>query len=172
MTRREVEAALQTFTILVDTREQQTLQSEQRYKQFACPYERKKLNFGDYSARCILLDGTEFSIEDSVAVERKMSIDELCGCFTSSRERFTREFERARDADGTIYLLIENADYAKIYLHYYRSRMTTKALNGSILAFMKRFDCQVLFCPPMFSGALIADILRFEMRERLRELKL
>lgn len=170
MNNKNINTVLKTMTILVDTREQKTLQSEERYKQFGVPYERRKLNFGDYSAKCVLLDGTEFDLSGSVAVERKMSIDELCGCLTQGRERFTREFERAKSADGKIYLLIENADYSKIYLHYYRSRMSIKALNGSIFAFAKRFNCQVLFCPPMFSGALIADILRFELRERLKEM--
>lgn len=170
MTQSEMNKALATMKILVDTREQPTVQAEARYKQFGLPYERRKLDFGDYSAVCILPDGTEFDISGSVAVERKMSIDELCGCFGKDRGRFTREFDRAKAARAKLHLLVENADFGKVYTHYYRSRLTTPSLIGSILAFSGRYDSQVWFCPPTFSGQFIADILKFEMRERLREI--
>ena len=160
MKQSDIKKALSTMQILVDTREQPTTQSKARYSQFKMPYKRQKLDFGDYSAACTLPDGTEFDLSSSVAVERKMSIDELCLCFGKDRGRFTREFDRAEEQRAKIHLLIENADFSKIYLHYYRSQFTTTSLIGSILAFSGRYDVQVWFCPPMFSGRLI----RFQRR--------
>lgn len=167
MTQRELRQSLSTMTIIVDTREQRTVESVSRYEQFGLPYVRRKLDYGDYSAECTLPDGETFSLVNSVAIERKMSIDELCLCLGKDRDRFTREFERASDADAKIYLLVENADWAKIYLHYYRSRMTVPSLVGSLLTFSGRYKLQTVFCSSSFSGKLIADILTFEMRERL-----
>ena len=93
-----VKSALETFTILIDTREHETSALTQRIQQMGCPVERQKLNFGDYSAKVILPTGVPYSLENIVVIERKMSSDEIANCFTSQRDRFTREFERAKAA--------------------------------------------------------------------------
>lgn len=162
----EIDKALQTFTILVDTREQPTERSRKRLDSMQCPVERKKLNFGDYSAKCTY-NGTEYSLEYSVAVERKMNIDELCNCFCKDRKRFTKEFERAKEAGGKIYLLIENADIEKMYNGKYRSLMTSKALIASLFTFVARYNSPVIFCREETSGKIIKDILYREMKEHL-----
>lgn len=162
----EIDKALSTFTILVDTREQKTERSVKRLDSMKVPYERKKLNFGDYSAKCVY-DGTEYSLECSVAVERKMNIDELCNCFCSERKRFTREFERAKEAGAKIYLLIENADMEKMYNGKYRSLMKSNALIASLFTFLARYNSPFLFCKEETSGKVIRDVLYREMKEYL-----
>lgn len=161
----EVDAALQTMTILVDTREQDTPRARKRLHDLGCPYERRALRFGDYSAKCDCLDLTGL-----VAVERKMDLDELCNCYCRDRPRFAREFERAREAGAKLYLMIENADWEKVYSGAYRSRMGAPALVASILAWLARYDCQVLFCAPSTSGKLIHDVLYRELKQRLEEI--
>ena len=100
-------------------------------------------------------------------IERKMSIDELCQCYTHDRDRFVREFERA-DRDGAkIYLLVEDATWERFYAGKYRSRMQPQSLIGSTLAWLARYKCQVVFCRQETSGKLIHDILYREVREWL-----
>lgn len=159
----EVNRALEAMAVLVDTREQDTPRLRARLKQMGCPYERVKLDFGDYSARF----GDVLDLSQFVAIERKMSLDELAMCYTSQRKRFTAEFERARDAAAKIYLLIESASWEKVYAGDYRSRMTTQAMAASMLAWLARYDCQILMCQPNQSGRLIHDILYREGKERL-----
>ena len=161
----DVASALKTMPVLVDTREQDTIRARRRLRDLGVPSERKALSFGDYSARCDRLDLTEL-----VAVERKMSLDELCNCYCKDRPRFAREFERARQAGAKLYLLVENADWEKAYSGDYRSKMGPSALVASILAWLARYDCQVLFCSPATSGKLIHDILFRELKERLEAL--
>ena len=103
--------SLDSMVILVDTREQDTPSLRRRLELMNCPWERQKLDFGDYSAKCRLPDGEWLDLSPKVAVERKMSFDELCACFCRGRQRFTREFERAREAGAAVYLLIENASW-------------------------------------------------------------
>ena len=158
----DVASALRSMTILVDTREQDTIRARKRLKDIGCPYERKALNFGDYSVKCNLLDLSEI-----VAIERKMDLDELCGCYGRDRGRFTREFDRAKLAGAKLYLLIENADWEKAYKGEYRSRMGSASLVASMLAWLARYECQILFCAPQTSGKLIHDILYRELKERL-----
>lgn len=155
-------AALKSMVILVDTREQDTPRARKRLHEMGCPYERIALRFGDYSAKCSGID-----LRESVSIERKMNLDELCSCYGRGRERFTREFERAKDAGAKLYLLIENADWEKAYNGEYTSRMSSASLVSSLQAWLARYQCQILFCNPQTSGRLIHDILYRELKERL-----
>lgn len=156
---------------LVDTREQDTPRLRARLRQMDCTVEREKLDFGDYSARFPLPGGDWFSLADKVCVERKMSIDELCQCFCQSRDRFKREFERAQKAGARLYMLIESASWENIYNGAYHSKMSAQALVASVLAFLARYDCLIMFCKPETSGKLIRDILYREGKERLEKLE-
>ena len=97
---------MKTFTIVVDTREQPTERSKLRYRQFGCPYKTQRLNFGDYGAILYLPDGSQYEVP--VKIERKSGWTEICGNFTHDRDRFVREFERAKGAGQKIVLLIED----------------------------------------------------------------
>lgn len=170
MTPREIEKALKGMVILVDTREQETLRLRARLKQMGCPYERCKLDFGDYSAKFPIGGGEWFTL--NAAVERKMDFSELAQCFCNGRARFIREFERAKSADAKIYLLIENQTWEDAYNGNYRSQMTPQAFVASILAWLARYRCQVIFCNQNTSGKLIHDILYREGRETLERMML
>ena len=163
----EIDQTLSTMTVLVDTREQKTSFSERRYAQFERPYRREKLNVGDYSAEFTLPGGKVISLKDAVVVERKNSIDELCMCFTSQRGRFEREFMRASKSGIKVYLLVENATFESMYGGKYRARMNPNSLIASVLAWLSRYNCVLVFCKAEVSGRLIRDILHYEMRERL-----
>lgn len=88
----EINQMLESMTILVDTREQDTSAFRRRMEQINRPYERQKLDFGDYSCAVTGPDGERICLDHLFAVERKMSLDELCACFTRDRKRFEREF--------------------------------------------------------------------------------
>ena len=150
------------MTVLCDTREQDTERARRRLHRIGVPIERTKLNFGDYSVRCNALD-----LRDKVAIERKMNLDELAQCYGQSRKRFTSEFERAKQADAKLYLLIENGDLSALYKGKYRSRMNPKAFCASVFAWLSRYNCQLIFCSEEISGDVIHEILYRELKERL-----
>lgn len=154
--------ALESAVILVDTREQDTPRLRERLRQMGCQWERKKLDFGDYSIKCDALD-----LSGVVTVERKMSLDEICNCYCRERKRFEREFERAKMAGAKIYLLIEDATWADAYKGFYRSLMKPEALTASMTAWLARYNCQLLFCEASISGRLIHDVLFRELKEHL-----
>ena len=160
----EIEEALKGMVVLVDTREQDTARLRVRLKDMKCEYERCKLDFGDYSAKVPVNDE---GLTLNVAIERKMELDELAQCYCNGRKRFEREFERAQTAGAKIYLLIENATWEDAYMGNYRSKMSPQALIASILAWLSRYRCQVIFCRQRTSGRLIYDILYREAREHL-----
>lgn len=163
----EIQEVLKTLKILVDTREQPTASYYKRLTAMGLPTERRKLDFGDYSACVDLPDGKEFSLEKMICIERKMGLDEICSCYCQSRKRFTKEFERAKAAKAKIYLLIENATWEKIFMGDYRSRMNPSALTASLFAWLSRYNCQILFCKPNWTGRIIKEILYREIKEKL-----
>lgn len=163
----EVKRALESMTILVDTREQDTPAFRRRMRQMETPYERIKLDAGDYSCSCLLPDGVEYSLMDKVAVERKMSADELCLCFGKERQRFQREFERAANTRTRLYLLVEDTSWEQLMTGDYRSKLNPDALIASILVWTARYNTNVIFCESSTSGVLIKKILRYELKERL-----
>lgn len=154
------------MTILVDTREQNTPSLHRRLEQMNCQYERCKLSYGDYSIKCNL-PNKEVNLSSAVVVERKMSFGELCQCFCQGRERFKREFERAKADDAKVYLLVEDASWESAYAGRYRSKMRPESLIASMTAWLARYNCQLLFCRTETSGKLIREVLYRELKERL-----
>ena len=167
----DMNGALDGMVILIDTREQNTPRLRERIKQMSSTTERKALSFGDYSAKFPLPNGEWLDLSNAVVVERKMDFDELCHCYCQDRARFEREFERAQTAGAKTYLLIENATWEKAYNGTYRSRMRPSALVASILAWLARYDCQILFCRAETSGKLIHDVLYREGKQRLEAME-
>lgn len=162
LTAKEVKDKLSRLTIVVDTREAERKPILDYFDSKGIQTVRRKLDVGDYSAE---IDGVSF--EDEISVEVKMSIDEIAGNFTVERERFEREFLRAKANNVKMFLLIEDASWEKIACHSYRSKMEPKALMASLLAFQVRYGITVMMCQPEMSGQLIHATLFYHAKERL-----
>ena len=170
----EIEDALRSFSVIVDTREQNTVRASERYASFGVPAERATLSYGDYCANIILpsakpLHNIWKKVSAPCVVERKMSLDELAMCFTRGRDRFRREFERASANSAKIYLLVENASWEAIINHRYRSRYNERAFLASITAGCVRYGAVPIFCKHTTSGALIKELLYRDIKERLEK---
>lgn len=168
----EIDACLDSMTILIDSREQPTDKSLQRYESFGVPYERCKLNFGDYTYNFRLPSGqmaynTSSDVIPAAVIERKMNLEELSGCFCQSRDRFEREFERAISNGSKVYLLVEDANWEKLLHGRYKTNFNKKAFIGSILSWAIKYDIQIIFCQHEISGQLIKEILYRELKFRL-----
>lgn len=167
----EIQDALNTFSIIADTREQNTPEAEARFKAFGVPVSRATLSYGDYCGQIMLPSGKLYDDTKTVCakavVERKMSLDELAGCFTRSRDRFKREFERAVKNDAKVYLLVEDGSFEAIMNKRYRSRFNPKAYMASLFAWTVRYNITPVFCKPGSSGKVIREILYRDIRERL-----
>ena len=164
-----LEKALESLTLLVDTREQDTPALRERLRSCGLPHRREKLDFGDYSCADVDQDGEEQSLAGVVAIERKMSLDELCLCFGKDRGRFEREFRRAKEAGARLYLLVEDASWEDVLHGRYRSRMKPAALLASLLAWQERYDLRVVFCRRETTGVLLHKILRYALKVRLEK---
>lgn len=172
MTPFEIDQCLKSIRILVDTREQESDRAVRRYDSFGCPYERRTLDYGDYTYDFILPNGQYLfddigTVRGSAVIERKMSLTELSGNFTRSRKRFTEEFERIKAAGSSVYLLIEDGSWEKLKAGHYNTKFRPQAFMASLTAWMARYDCKVVFCRRETSGLMIKEILYRELKERL-----
>lgn len=163
---------LKSFSVIADTREQQTAKAKRRYESMGVPVERATLDYGDYTFNAVLPSGKQiYDINERIApvisIERKESLDELAQCFTRSRDRFRREFQRAADHNARIFLICENASMEKLLGGRYRSRFNENAFFGSVTAYMVRYNLGLLFCKEDTSGRLIKEILYRDLKERL-----
>ena len=168
----EQDMMLESMIILVDTREQNTDRAKRRYATFGVPYSRATLSYGDYCYNAQLPSGewlfdTEHPISAPIVIERKMSLDELAMCFTKERDRFEREFQRAKANNARIFLLIENATWENLLNGKYRSRFHHAAFLASLAAWIIRYDLQLIFCKEETSGRLIKEFLYRDLKERI-----
>lgn len=171
MTPIEMEQILDSMSILIDTREQNTERARRRYSSFGIPCERCVLDFGDYTWQ-FAVNGTAFHdtstrVIPKVAIERKMSLDEMAQCFTRDRKRFKAEMIRAREAGGRMFLICENSSWEALIAGKYRSQFAPNAFIASIVAWSVRYDLQVIFCKEETTGRLIKEILFRDLKERL-----
>ena len=168
----EQRAVLESFEVLIDTREQNTERARERYERMGVPVFRAKLNYGDYTYNATLPDGkklfdTENPINPLCSIERKMSLDELAMCLGKDRKRFQREFERAKEAGARVILLCENASWENLINGRYRSKLNPNAYLGSLTAWSVRYGFQIVFCKEETSGRLIREFLYRDLKERL-----
>lgn len=168
----EIENCLESMSIIVDTREQPSGRALHRYESFGVPYQRQKLDYGDYTYNFTLPNGVSYFLDDEsiypdVIVERKMDLEELSQCFCQSRKRFKAEFERALSHKANIYLLIEDGNWEKLLHGRYNTRFNSKAFTSSLVAWMVRYNIKVIFCQHEISGKLIKEILYRELKEKL-----
>lgn len=161
-TDKELADELKKLTIICDSREQVNGHVTKWFDAKKIPHITRKLDAGDYSAQL-----GEMSLERDIVIERKHNLDEICGNFTTERERFEREFLRAK-ANGTkVVLIVENATWGDIFLGNYRSKVQPKSLVGSLLSWMVRYNITITFCKPEETGRIIYGILYYAAKEEL-----
>ena len=124
--------------IVIDTREQMPFD----FSGFdGCEAIRGTLNSGDYSL---------YGFVSEIAVERK-SVDDLIGCLTHDRERFTAELQRLKGYASA--LLVVEGPFNAIRLGRYRSRMNPEAAVQSLFSIMQRYRLPFYFAETREDGA-------------------
>ena len=164
LTDKEISEQLKSLTIVADRREQVNQHILDYFDKKKVPYIERSMSIGDYSAML-----GDMTLEHSLTCERKSGLDELCSNLTADRNRFEREFLRAK-ANGTkVFLLIENATWSDILLHNYRSKLKPQSLIASLLSWQVRFNITIIFCKPSETGQIIYGVLYYAAREALKK---
>lgn len=167
----DIENCIESLKILVDSRERPCEEQKRRCESFGVPYERRHLNYGDYTYGFTLPGGREIDqgepVNGAAVIERKMSLTELSGNLCQEFDRFIREFNRAKEHNASVYLLVEDASWEKIYNHNYETAFNEKAYLKRLLRLCAEYGVKPIFCKKETSGKLIRDILERELKVRL-----
>lgn len=172
-----IQKTLDTFSILVDSREQKNERAQLRYQQFGTtPYDRATLDIGDYTYDAILPSGKHIvdrergAITPRCVIERKMNADELISNIIGrhNKDRFKRELERAKAANCKLHFIVEDATWADIFNGNYRSQIEPEVLLSYLTAYQAHYNMQINFISREHSGELIKALLYYDLCERLR----
>jgi len=129
------------ITICIDAR-------EQRPWSFSGPTVVGTLETGDYTLQ---------GCGDWIAIERK-SLNDLIGCLSGDRDRFTKELERGRHIPS--FSVIVEASYSDILNGNFHSDMHPRAAWGSVIALQERFKIPFYFAgDPVVAAQLCEGIL-------------
>ena len=177
--KKEIKQLLKSLTILIDTREQKNNHIIDYLEDKGITYKSKKLEFGDYSF--YLPADSELGIQRDIyfnpqmVIERKGAgdinngggLNELSNNFTHDRTQFENELIRA--SNSKFILLIENAKgYQDIIKHNYRTDYNPKSFIGTLHTFKHRYDMEVMFIDPAYSGNFIYYTFYYFLREVLK----
>ena len=155
--------ASETFSLIVDTREQQNMRYHKRMKDFqslgVSPH-RQTLGVGDYSATVQCPDGNVIDYTDKISVERKMDLHELIICFGPERDRFEAELRRAWEQGCKLYIAIEGGSYADLVSGNYSNQHSVKNALATYHTFEKRYGCSFVFVTPESFPTFVFETLR------------
>lgn len=164
----ELKELLKSIVIITDTREQKNAHITDYFEARKINYERKKLDYGDYSVYLPMNIelGIMRDVTFPVAIERKNSVDELASTI-KKRTRFENELIRAQKSK--FMLLIEDSEgYENIVKGNYRSNYNAKSLLGSLKTFEMRYNFKSVFISPIAVGNYIYHEMYYYVMESLK----
>lgn len=174
---------LDNIIYIIDTREQKNKHITDYMDQKRKKYKYMKLDQGDYSACIEYNDNTKDLIQrdiyftNDILIERKANLDELVnnllekptGDNKLSGERLEYEFMRINRAGAKIIMLLENPKGLQdIIDHKYRSKYLPQSFYARIKTLEARYNIDLRFIDPLFSGMEITNIIRYHIRELLK----
>lgn len=171
MTQREIQVCLDNMVIIADTREHQNdLFVKRCYRLKELTGNKVKVatvNAGDYSAITWDADGKEIDLRGVAVIERKKDLDEIATNLTKDKDRFEREFTRAKDAGVHVYLLIEKASMKKLLNGTLPNHpfINKNSVIGSFFAMLARYRLQPIFCNSEDTADVIYHIMCKELEQ-------
>lgn len=166
-----IERLLKHIVVLVDTREQENQHIIDYFNANKISWKKQALDYGDYSAMLPKNEelGLPFDItlEHSISLERKNSLNEISNNLSNKRAQFEVEFEKARRDKAKVYLLIENASWDNIFSREYETMFNANSFYNSLLSFENKHNLNIHFIRKDNMGMHIYKILALFIRKML-----
>lgn len=163
----EIESAMNSMRILVDTREKKNTHIVTALEGRKCPFKPHKLNYGDYTSEYDTSENNGISFENKAVIERKANLDELAGNITKGRDRFEREFLRAKGDNAKIFLMVEGGSFDDIKNHCYRSMLPPKSYLNTLFSWQEKYNITISFVSKKFAGDYIYGTLFMALKNYL-----
>lgn len=142
----EIKKLLETLVIIYDSREQENEHILKYMEKRSIPVKKQKLDVGDYS--CYIPKNEELGITRDIylnsVVERKASVDEICGNLQKSTQA-AFENELVRSQRYRFVLFVEQEDFdEKLSRGEYRSAYDPKALKARLESFKAKYNFEIV----------------------------
>jgi len=167
MTTKQKLDIVKSMVIITDTREKKNQHIVDFLDNNGINHRAKAMSVGDYTFE--LPEHTELNLDSKFIIERKASLDELAGNFTTGRERFANEFERLTPHQN-LHLVLEDFTWHDLDSHKYRSGFLPKAYRASLLAWSIKYRFQVWPVRREDSPRLIYELLVKELEWELNKM--
>lgn len=165
----ELKKITKNIVILIDSREKKNGHILDYLNRQKIPYEIEKLDYGDYSFYLSTPSGERVYFHRDIVIERKASLEELSGNLAQEREAFEKEFLRAGNDGAKIYLMVEDkGGYSSIIGHKYQTQFSPAAYMASLKTWEHRFEANIQFIDPQYSGFYIYSTFTYFVREALK----
>lgn len=153
------------FVILVDTAEKKNQHIISMFEANGINYRNKALKTGDYSLLITKCEEVgimqDWYLTDEICIERKGSVDELAGNFSSSSKDNDRLLRELGKFDGTRnYLLIEDGSLQDIIDGNYRSKINGRGLFNALITLQSRSGFWPIFAGKELSGYIIYSLCK------------
>ena len=166
----DIKKFAKSMVILVDSREKKNSHIIDYFKKQGISYKSEKLDYGDYSFMIpAVAAGEDIYFHKDIIIERKASLEELSGNLAQKRQQFETEFLKAKSDNCKSYLMIEApGGYSDIIGHKYRTEFTPTCFMASLKTWEHRFDTNIQFISPEYSGYYIVSTFQYFCREVLK----
>ena len=156
--------------VLVDSRGKKNSHILDYFRKQKISFQTEKLEYGDYSFMIpASAAGEDIYFHRDCVIERKASLEELSGNLAQERERFEKEFLKARNDNAKIYLMVEDmGGYSSIIAHKYSTQFSPAAFAASLKTFEMRFGVNVQFIDNQYAGYYIVSTFQYYAREVLK----
>ena len=166
----EIKEILKTLVIIYDTREQENAHILKYFEKFEIPHIKEKLDVGDYG--CMIPANPKYGIHRNIylksVVERKASVDELCGNLQKNTQH-AFENELIRSQEYNFVLFVEQPDFdEKLINHEYRSQYDPKKLKARLESFKAKYNFEIVPMDKKMMGHNIYHRFYYQARHALK----
>ena len=165
-TDKEITELLKHLTIIMDTREKESLHIVQHFNKKNIPYKIRKLDVGDYSMMIPYNEetaklGVPRDLYFDSFIERKNGVDEIIGNLVRNNgTTFENELIRAKGKDFVLF--VEDLNFnRKVALGEYISKYDKKALKGRIESLKAKYKFEIC--------QIDKEMMGFEIYERFKQ---
>lgn len=160
-----IKKILSSMVIIIDSREKLPSYISNTFDKYKIKYIIKKCNSGDYESYIPKSDLIEDDIYSTIAIERKMNIEEIIGNLTTNRERFKREFKRK---DKDVIIMIEKGTYKDIVEKKYKNKVEPNSVLASLHSISDEFGLNFIFIDKEVAPLFIYKTMYYNLRNILK----
>lgn len=169
LTDRQLTDIIKNMVILIDTQEKKINHITDWFDKNKIKYERRKLDFADYSCY-IIIDGVKYYFDRDIVIERKKDIDEICGNLKGEAPRIKKEFSHINKYDIRCHFIVEDYIYDKhLRDGKYRSQYDPKTLYARLKALEAEYNFFIRPIKPDYAGSEIYNTLKYYVMYKLKK---